>query len=269
MEIVRNTAAPELLRLLGGDACLFFMMDLMLREACDTIVTDGERLIMAMSTRLFPIWSWMPDDASDAELERCWQALRGTFPPEQGDAFNMKPAHAAYMRRRAQEEGLTLRTTRRLRAHTCPAVCPPHRRPGGSMHAAKPADLDVAADFVLAMHRDTREGDQTPEGCRAIAQQRIENTRLFLWKDEAGVPCAMCGVSPDGERMGLSLVYTPPEKRRQGYAASLVHDVTHAILAQHRLPVIYTDADYPPSNACYAQIGYVCCGALETLAWGD
>ena len=119
------------------------------------------------------------------------------------------------------------------------------------------------------MHRDTREGDQTPEGCRAIAQQRIENTRLFLWKDEAGVPCAMCGVSPDGERMGLSLVYTPPEKRRQGYAASLVHDVTHAILAQHRLPVIYTDADYPPSNACYAQIGYVCCGALETLAWGD
>ena len=131
MEIVRNTAAPELLRLLGGDACLFFMMDLMLREACDTIVTDGERLIMAMSTRLFPVWSWMPDDASDAELERCWQAMRAEFPPEQGDSFNMKAAHAAYMKRRAQEEGLTLRTTRRLRAHTCTALRPPHKRPGG------------------------------------------------------------------------------------------------------------------------------------------
>ena len=175
----------------------------------------------------------------------------------------------AQIQRRAQEEGLTLRTTRRLRAHTCTALRPPHRRPGGCMFAAKPDDLDVAAAFVLAMHRDTREGDQTPEGCRAIAQQRIENTRLFLWKDEQGAPCAMCGVSPDGESMGLSLVYTPLEKRRQGYAASLVHDVTHAILAQHRLPVIYTDADYPPSNACYAQIGYMRCGTLETLAWGE
>ena len=269
MEIVRNTAAPELLRLLGGDACLFFMMDLMLREACDTIVTDGERLIMAMSTRLFPVWSWMPDDASDAELDRCWQALRAEFPPSGGYTFNMKAAHAAYMKRRAQESGLTLRTVRRLHGHTCPAVCPPNKHPGGSMHAAKPDDLELAAAWVLAMHRDTREGDQTPEGCRTLAQARIEQMRLFRWKDEMGAPCAMCGVSPDGERMGLSLVYTPPEKRRQGYAASLVHDVTRAILAQRRLPVIYTDADYPPSNACYAQIGYMRCGTLETLAWGE
>ena len=267
MEIVRNAAAPELVRLLGRDTNLYLVPWMLLRGACDTIVTDGERLIMVLSARPAPVWVYMPDDATDAELERCWQALRGTFPPEQGDAFNMKPAHAAYMKRRAQESGLTLCTVRRLHGHTCPAVCPPNKHPGGSMHAAKPADLDIAADFVLAMHRDTREGDQTPEGCRAIAQQRIENTRLFLWKDEQGAPCAMCGVSPDGERMGLSLVYTPLEKRRQGYAASLVYDVTHAILAQHRLPVIYTDADYPPSNACYAQIGYVCCGELETVRW--
>ena len=267
MEIVRNTAAPQLDALLGEDTNLFMVLWMLLRGSCDTIVTDGDRLIMALSARPAPVWVFMPDDVTDEELERCWQAMRGTIPPALGDSFNLKPAHAAYMKRRAQEEGLTLRTTRRLRAHTCTALRPPHRRPGGCMFAAKPDDLDVAAAFVLAMHRDTREGDQTPEGCRAIAQQRIENTRLFLWKDEQGAPCAMCGVSPDGERMGLSLVYTPLEKRRQGYAASLVHDVTHAILAQHRLPVIYTDADYPPSNACYAQIGYVCCGELETVRW--
>ena len=269
MEIIRNAAAPALCLLLGGDVNLFTVLNGILGTPCDTILTDGDRMIMALSARPSPVWVFMPDDATDEELERCWRAMRGTFTPELGDSFNLKPAHAAYMKRRAQEEGLTLRTTRRLRAHTCTALRPPHRRPGGCMFAAKPADLDAAAAFVLGMHRDTREGDQTPEGCRAIAQQRIEETRLFLWKDEQGAPCAMCGVSPDGERMRLALVYTPPEKRRQGYAASLVHDVTHAILAQHRLPVIYTDADYPPSNACYAQIGYVCCGALETLAWGE
>lgn len=269
MEIRKNAAAPELAQLLGGDASLFLVMDTSLRDVCDTIVTDGERLIMALSARPSPVWVFMPDDATDAELDRCWAAMRAHFPPELGDSFNMKAAHAAALRQRAQEAGLTLRTTRRLHAHTCPAVCPPHNRPGGSMHAAKPEDLDVAAAFVLAMHRDTREGDQTPEGCRAIAQQRIEQTRLFLWKDETGTPCAMCGVRPDGKRTGLALVYTPPEKRRQGYAASLVHDVTQAILAQHRLPVIYTDADYPPSNACYAQIGYMRCGSLVTVRWEE
>ena len=180
MEIVRNTAAPQLDALLGEDTNLFMVLWMLLRGSCDTIVTDGDRLIMALSARPAPVWVFMPDDVTDEELERCWQAMRGTFPPALGDSFNLKPAHAAYMKRRAQEEGLTLRTTRRLRAHTCTALRPPHRRPGGCMFAAKPADIDAAAAFVLGMHRDTREGDQTPEGCRAIAQQRIENTRLFL-----------------------------------------------------------------------------------------
>ena len=173
MEIVRNTAAPQLDALLGEDTNLFMVLWMLLRGSCDTIVTDGDRLIMALSARPAPVWVFMPDDVTDEELERCWQAMRGTFPPALGDSFNLKPAHAAYMKRRAQEEGLTLRTTRRLRAHTCTALRPPHRRPGGCMFTAKPDDLDVAAAFVLAMHRDTREGDQTPEGCRAIAQQRI------------------------------------------------------------------------------------------------
>ena len=267
MEIRKNTAAPELVRLPDVDASLFSMLGRILRTPCETILTDGGRLVMALSARPFPVWVYLPDDATDAELERCWQAMRAEFPPEQGDSFNMKAAHAAYMKRRAQEEGLTLRTTRRLRAHTCTALRPPHKRPGRCMYAAKPADLDAASDFVLAMHRDVRDGDQTAEGCRAIAARFIEKTRLFLWKDEAGAPCAMCGVAEDGQRMSLSLVYTPPEKRRQGYAASLVHDVTRAILAQQKLPVLYTDADYAPSNACYAQVGYVCCGALETVGW--
>ena len=168
MEIVRNAAAPELVRLLGRDTNLYLVPWMLLRGVCDTIVTDGERLIMVLSARPAPGWVYMPDDATDAELERCWQALRGTFPPELGDAFNMKPMHAAYMKRRAEVEGLTLRTTRRLRAHTCPAVCPPHKRPGGSMHAAKPEDLDVVAAFVLAMHRDSgRTRRARPARCAA------------------------------------------------------------------------------------------------------
>ena len=130
MEIVRNTAAPQLDALLGEDTNLFMVLWMLLRGSCDTIVTDGDRLIMALSARPAPVWVFMPDDAAEDELERCWQAMRGTFPPALGDSFNLKPAHAAYMKRRAQEEGLTLRTTRRLRAHTCTALRPPHKKPG-------------------------------------------------------------------------------------------------------------------------------------------
>ena len=119
MEIVRNTAAPQLDALLGEDTNLFMVLWMLLRGSCDTIVTDGDRLIMALSARPAPVWVFMPDDATDAELDRCWAAMCAHFPPHLGDSFNMKAAHAAALRQRAQEAGLTLRTTRRMRGCSC------------------------------------------------------------------------------------------------------------------------------------------------------
>lgn len=268
MNVLKNTAAPELGEVLAGELCTFSVMHRILNTPCETIVTDGARLLMVFSARPYPVWVYMPDDASREELERCWQTMLEHFPPREGHSFNMKAAHATYMRRRAEESGLCLRVTTNMLAYACKALLPAHKRVPGCLYAAKVTDLDTCAAWTLAMHEETGVDRMSPEDCRAAARKAIEAARLFLWKNGAGESCAICSVSHDGEMMGVGLVYTPPEKRRQGYAANLVHDVTRAILAQHKLPTLYTDADYAASNACYTRLGYERRGGLTTLAWG-
>jgi predicted GNAT family acetyltransferase len=71
-------------------------------------------------------------------------------------------------------------------------------------------------------------------------------------------PVSMAGSArPVGKGITIGLVYTPPEKRRKGYAAALV-----AALSQHMLDsgyeycTLFTDLANPTSNEIYQRIGY-------------
>ena len=79
---------------------------------------------------------------------------------------------------------------------------------------------------------------------------------LYLWED--GETVSMCGAggrTPNGIR--ISLVYTPPEARRRGYASALVAAVSHAQLdAGRRFCFLFTDLANATSNHIYAAIGY-------------
>ena len=61
------------------------------------------------------------------------------------------------------------------------------------------------------------------------------------------------------------LLYTKPEERRKHYALHLVYQVTRKAKDMGLTPMLYTDAEYPASNACYQKIGYALRGALCTL----
>lgn len=99
--------------------------------------------------------------------------------------------------------------------------------------------------------------------CRIEARALIESGRLKLWQD--GESCAMCAVRVDGKNACLTHVYTPPEHRRQGYAAQLAYTVTRDALARGLRAMLYADADYAASNACYAGLGYAPQGTIYTL----
>ena len=63
----------------------------------------------------------------------------------------------------------------------------------------------------------------------------------------------------------LNLVYTRPAFRRKHYAENLVYQVTKLAMDGGYVPMLYTDADYAASNACYEKIGYVLRGKLCTI----
>ncbi|MBA3402395.1 MAG: GNAT family N-acetyltransferase [Actinobacteria bacterium] len=63
------------------------------------------------------------------------------------------------------------------------------------------------------------------------------------------------GKTPNGIRLGP--VYTPPERRRRGYASALTAAVSAERLAAGRqFCFLYTDLDNPTSNKIYTNIGY-------------
>lgn len=72
------------------------------------------------------------------------------------------------------------------------------------------------------------------------------------------MPVAMAGVSgrtPSGARVGA--VYTPPDRRRRGYASALVATLSQAQLdAGARFCFLFTDLANPTSNKIYQDIGY-------------
>ena len=92
----------------------------------------------------------------------------------------------------------------------------------------------------------------------------IEDGRLFLWLD-GDDKVAMCSYGISGEKGSINNVFTRPDMRRKGYAANIVYQVTKIVEAQDKLPVLYTDADYAASNACYEGIGYIKQGSLCTV----
>lgn len=64
----------------------------------------------------------------------------------------------------------------------------------------------------------------------------------------------------------VGLVYTREEHRRKHYAEQLVYQVTKMVQDAGYMPMLYTDADYVASNACYEKIGYILRGKLCTIS---
>ena len=88
---------------------------------------------------------------------------------------------------------------------------------------------------------------------------------MYFWVDEEGRKVASCQYAPTGNMASLNLVYTRKEYRRKHYAEHLVYQVTKIAQTSGYIPMLYTNADYVASNACYEKIGYVMRGKLCTL----
>lgn len=116
-------------------------------------------------------------------------------------------------------------------------------------------DRLLLKEWIAAFYRETGAGGGDPDAAvdKALTQ---ESRGLYLWED--GVPVSMAGYvagTPNGVRIGA--VYTPPEKRRRGYAGACVAAVSQMLLDQgRRFCFLYTDLANPTSNHIYQEIGY-------------
>jgi predicted GNAT family acetyltransferase len=138
----------------------------------------------------------------------------------------------------------------------------PH--PAGRARPATSAERETVIAWTRGFAADVGD-DADPEDTVAQVLAGLDAGLLHLWDD--GGPAAMVRLAPATPRLWrVALVYTPPARRRRGYAGALV-----ATLCAQRLRAgahwctLSTDRDNAPANTLYRRLGFV--AAAESVDW--
>jgi predicted GNAT family acetyltransferase len=128
--------------------------------------------------------------------------------------------------------------------------------PHGQIRLATLADKDLVFEWAYAF------GVEAMGPANANTPQRdispfIEKGMVYLW-EEGGKPVSVAmKARPTDHGTSVSLVYTPPEYRRHGYATACVAGVCRDILKSgYDFCTLYADLSNLTSNSIYMKIGF-------------
>ena len=87
-------------------------------------------------------------------------------------------------------------------------------------------------------------------------ERRVRQRRLWVWEHHGPVSMAFA-TPPVAGVSRITLVYTPSEHRRHGYASACVAELAARTLsAEAEQVILYTELENPTSNRVYRRIGF-------------
>jgi uncharacterized protein len=154
-----------------------------------------------------------------------------------------------------------------LRIYDLHRVRPPAPVPG-RLRPATMDELDLAADWRHRFQLETL-GNSDAAEARSTAERNLRAGHLFFWED-AGRPACQAGVLyPTRRGICIGAVFTPPDRRRRGYASACVAATSQEQLdAGRRFCCLYTDLANPTTNRIYQEIGYVPVAGVSRYRFG-
>ncbi|MBR6273818.1 MAG: GNAT family N-acetyltransferase [Lachnospiraceae bacterium] len=253
------------LKCLEKDKYTFFVLGRILGAECELKLSDHEKTIICFTNKPFPVWIWTKDGMTDDEMEEVYRTCKENGLMDGSHSFNIKYELAEYFIKRAEADGLALSVSMNMFAYDCLSPIEPVTKASGTLHLCTEEDLDELTEFLYLFHEDVGIDKKDMEGYRKDAESHIASGRMYFWKDDNGRNVASCKFDPNGEMASINLVYTRHESRRKHYAENIVYQVTKLAMDAGYVPMLYTNADYVASNACYEKVGYVLRGKLCTV----
>jgi uncharacterized protein len=217
-------------------------------------VSRGDRVVLAgvMTPPWNLVLSWSDDPAALAamadDLDR-----RGINPPGTTSPIESARGFATAW---CEPRGLVSRLAVAERIYRLQRVVPP-TGVAGRVRVATEADRDVLVSWVDAFLEEALERRSVEEAALLVDRSfRTGSRTWYLWEDGEPVSVAAAGgPTPNGIRIGP--VYTPPERRRHGYASAVTAAASQAELDKGRQFIfLFTDLSNPTSNKIYQEIGY-------------
>jgi predicted GNAT family acetyltransferase len=127
------------------------------------------------------------------------------------------------------------------------------------------ADSNDRSLMILWTRAFQQEIGESADDTELRVDRGLAAGQLWLWDLNGGPVSMAVARDPVDGVVRLSGVYTPPEKRKHGYAAACVHALSKRLRdAGHRC-ILYTDLANPTSNSIYRRIGYR--AVAETLRY--
>jgi RimJ/RimL family protein N-acetyltransferase len=143
----------------------------------------------------------------------------------------------------------------RSRLYVLGQLAPPEPPPDGFARLAGEPDGELLVGWFEAFRIEAEAGG--PQDSRRGVADKLSYGGLMLW-ETGGEPVAMAGLTRVvGGVARVAPVYTPPARRRNGYAGGVTAAISQAALAAGaRSVVLFTDLANPTSNALYQRLGY-------------
>ena len=254
-------------KLIENDKYTFFVLGKIMGGECRVLLTDHEKMIICHSNNPFPVWIWSSDNITEKEMDKAYQIVSAHFPFDEGYTFNIKYELAKYFIQRAMSDDINLSIKINMFAYDCPNPVEPKDKTDGKVHPCTLDDIEELTEIYDLFQKETGIDRQSYEQNRANAEYSVENKNIFFWEDVNGKHVASCTYRPNGkgDMASIGLVYTREEARRMHYAENLVYQITKKAKGEGYMPMLYTNADYVASNACYEKIGYKLRGKLCTI----
>lgn len=260
----QNQAVPSLTALMQTEDITYSVLMRILQGPCADIYTDHEKVVICHSGQPWPVWVWCRDAEDPAAVAEIVGVLRQGLPLHTVRYCIMQEELAEKLREedayfQDAKPGMGLLSYRLDNIREIEYSCE------GGMDLVREEEIHSLIEVWHAMHMEMEGMDQSLEHCAETMFRKVNARELFAWRTKDGKIVALTGRSDQGKYSKITSVYTLPEYRRKGYAINLVHGVTKTILADNLIPILYTDAGYTASNACYQKIGYEQVGSLVSL----
>jgi RimJ/RimL family protein N-acetyltransferase len=212
---------------------------------------DGAIDGAVLQTPPFPLLAASLPTGSVAELVVALAGERGL-----PTAVNLAAAdEAGFLRGWIAATGGTGTVVGRSRLYLLDELAPPQPAPDGAARLAGEPDSELLVDWFEAFRLEALGGG--PGDSRKAVADGLSHDGLMLW-ETGGEPVAMAGLTRIVAGVArVARVYTPPARRRHGYAGGVTTAISRAALAAGaRSVVLFTDLANPTSNALYQRLGY-------------
>ncbi|QTD41323.1 GNAT family N-acetyltransferase [Sporosarcina sp. Te-1] len=126
----------------------------------------------------------------------------------------------------------------------------------GKWRMANQQDSALIEEWYTAFETDTH----LPATDLYLVKEKVAtfigDREIFVWEHDGEVVSMMKKSRPTKNSITVTLVFTPTDQRRKGYARTLVAHVSKELLREYSFCVLYTDMLNPTSNKIYKEIGY-------------